>query len=104
MKLSEQNYPFSSTKLEGGGKIPVGTTPVKINFSTLKARSVIISSDMGNTGYLYIGNGNILSDGSNAALFLTPGDVVTLDYDPTINPLYIVASVAGQNFWNGGLN
>lgn len=88
--------------LEGGGKVSVGTTPVEVTFVG-STKSIIITADINNTGVLYIGKSNVLSDGSNALTFLLPGEDVTLDYDDSTNALYVVSDTTSQNFWKGSL-
>jgi len=89
-----------STDLEGGGKISVGTTAVEITF-TGATESIIISADSSNTGTLYVGKSSVADTGANAIAFLEAGESLTIDYDDSSNAVYIVASVAAQNFWKG---
>ena len=91
-----------ATDLEGKGKVAVGTTAIEITFTGIP-ESIIISADTGNTGTLYVGKSDVASDGSNAIVFLEAGESIEIDYDDTSNALYIVASVAGQNYWSGAL-
>lgn len=100
MQTGDQPYPFSGTTIEGGGKISVGTTAVEVTFTT-ETRSIVITADAANTGVLYVGKSNVTSAGANAMLPLEAGDVLTMDYDDSSVPLYVVASVAAQNFWKG---
>lgn len=99
MQIGKQEYPFSSTKLEGGGKISVGITPISVTFN-IKPRQIIITSDKDNTGLLYVGNSNITSTGDNALTYLMAGDIITLDYDNN-TPIYVVSSTTSQYFWKG---
>lgn len=90
------------TNLIGGGKISVGTTPVEVSFSGT-TKSITISADKDNTGTLYVGKSDVLSDGSNAVTFLRASDSLTINYDDATNAIYVVASVASQFFWKGAL-
>lgn len=91
-----------STNIEGGGKNAVGTAPVEITF-TGTTKSIIISADSANTGELYIGKSNITSVGANSIAFLLPGESIEISYDDITNAIYVVASVAAQNFYKGAL-
>lgn len=102
MQIGNQPYPFSATSLEGGGRITVGITPVRVTFSN-KVKSMIITADEDNTGRLYFGGSNILSDGSNAMGYMKAGDHIEIDYDDMDNGIYIVATIADQAFWKGGM-
>ncbi|MHA1972962.1 MAG: hypothetical protein ACTSW1_08215 [Candidatus Hodarchaeales archaeon] len=89
--------------LEGGGKISVGdSAAVEVSFSG-STTSILITADKDNTGLLYIGKSNVANDGSNAITYLQAGDVMTLDYEDSTNAIYVIASVAAQNFWKGAL-
>ncbi len=91
---------LSSTDLEGGGKISVGTTAVEATF-TGTTESIIISADTSNTGTLYIGKSNVTNTGSNAIAFLEAGESITLDYEDATNAVFVVATASSQNFWKG---
>jgi len=91
-----------STNLYGKGKTSVGITAVEIAL-TGTTKSIIISADSSNTGTLYIGKSDVTTAGANAICFLEAGESVTLDYDDATNALYIVASIASQNYWAGAL-
>jgi hypothetical protein len=105
-KMSLEEYDDSVTPfrkdLEGGGKISVGTTAVEATFTGL-TRSIIISADIANSGILYIGKSDVTNAGANAICFLQAGESATIDYDDSSNAVYVVASVASQNFWKGAL-
>lgn len=100
MQIGQQGNPFSATSVEGGGKISVGTTAVEVTFTT-ETRSIVITADIANTGTLYVGKSNVTSAGANAMVPLEAGDVLTMDYDDSSVPLYVVGSAASQNFWKG---
>ena len=89
-----------SSDIECGGKVAVGTTAVEVTFVGLTT-SIIITADKDNTGLLYIGKSNVASDGSNAMTYLNAGDTITIDYNDATNAIYVVGSVAAQNFWKG---
>lgn len=88
--------------MEGGGKVAVGTTRVEVTF-TGTTKSIVIVPDKDNTGILYVGESNVTSAGDNAFVPLEVEDSITLNYEDSANPIYVVASVAGQNFWKGAL-
>lgn len=102
MQIGNQPYPFSATSIEGGGKVAVGTTAVEMTF-TAKTKTIIITADFDNSGYIYIGKSTVTNAGANAMAILSAGDVATIDYDDVTYPLYCVASVAAQNVWKGAL-
>ena len=91
-----------SKDMEGGGKMSVGTTPVEVTFSGYTA-SIIISADIDNDGTLYIGKSNVSSSGANAIVFLESGESVNIEYEDSINAVYVVASIASQYFFKGAL-
>lgn len=91
-----------STDMEGGGKIAVGVTAVEVTF-TGTPKVIIISADAANTGELYVGKSNVTSAGANAITFLLPGESVEISYNDVTNAVYVVASVAAQNFYKGAL-
>lgn len=91
-----------SSDMTGGGKISIGTSAVEVGF-TGTTKSIVITADKDNTGVLYVGKSDILSDGSNAVTFLRASDSLTIDYDDSTNAIYVVASVASQYFWKGAL-
>lgn len=91
-----------STNMEGGGKLSVGTTAVEVTI-TGTPKVILLTADSANTGELYVGKSNVTSLGANAITFLLPGESVELQYDDTTNAVYIVASVAAQNFYKGAL-
>jgi hypothetical protein len=92
----------NSTNLEGKGKIAVSTTPVELVF-TGQTKVIFITADINNTGVIYVGKSNITSTGANSLTYLEAGDSLGLEYDDTINAIFIVASVANQNCWAGSL-
>lgn len=89
--------------MEGGGKISVGTSAVEVTFTGTPTNSIIIRADRNNTGLLFIGESNVTSAGANSLTYLEAGDSVTIDYDDSDNAVYVVASVASQNFYKGAL-
>lgn len=88
--------------MEGGGKISVGTTAVEVAF-TGTTTTIIISADPENTGLLYVGKSDIDSNGNNSLTFLEAGEDIVIRYDDRENPVYIVASIASQNYFKGAL-
>ena len=100
-QIGEQPNPFSAKKLEGGGRINVGVTPVAVSFAS-EIRSVLITADDDNTVRLYIGLASVASDGSNAITYLNGGDDISIDYNDCDGEIYVVAAADGQYFWKGG--
>lgn len=92
----------SSTDMEGGGIISVGTTAVEMSF-TGTPKTITISAISSNTGTIYIGKSTVTNAGANAIAFLLPGESIELDYNDTTNALYAVASVAAQSIVKGAL-
>lgn len=90
------------TDLQGGGKIPVGITAVEVTF-TGTTKSIIVSADVDNSGQLYVGKSNVTSAGANAIGFLEAGESISIDYEDATNAIFVVASVAAQNYWKGAL-
>lgn len=91
-----------SKDLEGGGIIAVGTTAVEVTF-TGATTSILITADTANSGTLYIGKSDVTSSGANAFDFLLAGESVSIDYNDSDNAIFVVASVASQNFWKGAV-
>lgn len=89
--------------MEGGGKIVVGITAIEVTFVGTPTHSIIITADLDNTGLLYVGKSNVTTAGANAMTFLEAGESVTIDYNDVDNAVYVVASIASQNFWKGVL-
>lgn len=89
--------------MEGLGKVAIGTTATEVAFTGTPTHSVIIRADRNNTGLLFIGESNITNLGANSITYLEAGDSVTIDYDDADNAVYVVASVASQNFYAGAL-
>ena len=90
------------TDIEGLGKVSIGTTATIIAFAGL-TKSIIISADTANTGVLYIGKSNVTSAGANAVAFLEAGESLEIDYDDATNGIYVVASIAAQNYFAGAV-
>lgn len=90
------------TNMEGGGKISVGTTAVEVTFSGTTT-AIIITADIFNAGILYVGKSNVNSSGANALTLLEAGEPVAIEYEDGDNPVYVVASIANQNFFQGAL-
>ncbi|MCK5019403.1 MAG: hypothetical protein KAS32_20260 [Candidatus Peribacteraceae bacterium] len=105
-KVSVEEYdPISDPvriDMEGGGKVAVGTTAVEVTF-TGTTKKILIKADGANSGDLYIGESNVTTAGANALIFLDAGEEITLDYDDSSNPVYVVGSAASQNFWKGAI-
>jgi len=106
-KISVEEYDDAANPvrkdMEGGGKVSVGTTAVEATFTGTPTHAIIIRADRNNTGLLFVGESNVASDGSNSLTYLEAGDSVTIDYDDVDNAVYVVATVASQNFYKGAL-
>ena len=90
------------TDMDGGGIVVVGVTAVAVTFTGV-TKAIIISADIANTGTLYVGKASVTSAGLNAFAYLEAGETLTIEYDDTTNAIYVVASIAAQNFWKGAL-
>ena len=91
-----------STDMEGGGKVAVGIAAVEVTFVGIPT-SIIISAPLDNTGTLYVGKSTVTSGGANSIAYLEAGESLSIEYDDTTNPVYVVASIAAQNFFKGAL-
>ena len=89
-----------STDLEGSGIVAVGTTAVALAF-TGTTESIIISAATTNTGLIYIGKSNVTNLGANAVAFLSRGESLTIDYEDSINAIYVVSDTAAQSIIYG---
>tara|TARA_Y100000310_G_scaffold316261_1_gene367750 strand:+ start:160 stop:585 length:426 start_codon:yes stop_codon:yes gene_type:complete len=92
----------SAGNIEGGGVLTVGTTALELTF-TGETRAIIVSAVSANTGTLYIGKSNVTNAGANAFTFLEAGESLTVDYDDSGNPLFVVADAADQSYIKGAL-
>ena len=91
-----------SADMEGGGKVAVGVTAVEVTFTGV-TKSILISADIANTGTLYVGKSTVTTAGAYALAYLEAGESLTIEYDDVTNAVYVVASIAAQNFWKGAL-
>ena len=89
-----------SLDIEGKGPISVGTTAVELDF-TGTTESIIITASITNTGLIYVGKSNVLTDGSNAISFLDIGESIVIDYNDSTNSIYVVADTASQTVFAG---
>lgn len=91
-----------STDIESNGVATVGTTAeVLIFISTTKA--ILISAGDENLGRIYIGKSDVTSAGTNAMTFLGAGESAEIVYDDTVNPIYVVGSIANQEYLTGAV-
>lgn len=93
----------AATDMEGRGKISVGTTAVEVAFTGTPTKSINIEADIDNTGVVYIGKSNVTNAGANAFQTLQAGESAQIDYDDADNAVYVVASIASQNYLSGAL-
>jgi len=96
------NVLSDANDMDGGGKISVGTTAVEATF-TGTTKTIIITSDVSNTGILWVGESNVSSAGANALATLQPGQTLILEYDDTSNAVFVISDTSSQNFWKGAL-
>lgn len=101
VEFDSESNPVRSD-VEGGGKVSVGLTPVEVTFSG-SPYHVLLTADIDNSGLLFVGKSTVSSTGDNSLTFLQAGDALSLSYNDSSNPLYVVGSVAGQYFWKGAL-
>lgn len=77
------------------GNLTVGTSQVVIPITGIGA--ALLTSDPTNTGRIYLGKSGVQNDGSVHLFWLDPGDDgPPLHYDNSTNPLYAIATIAGQ--------
>jgi len=101
--INTNSIAHTSTDLEGKGEITVGTSPIQLSFSG-KTESISIQSDPeSNTGYIYVGKSDVLSNGSNSIQKLDLGETLIIDFDDDTNSIYVVATVASQKVIAGAL-
>lgn len=84
--------------IEWWWKIAVWTTAVEVTF-TWTTTNILITADIDNTWTLYVWESNVTNTWANALTYLLPWDSLSIDYDDTDNALYVVGSIASQNFW-----
>ncbi len=89
-----------STDVEGNGLFLIGTSAMEVIFNG-ETNSIIISAGDDNLGRIYVGKSDVTSLGANAVSFLAGGESLTLDYDDSSNPLYVVATIADQEIITG---
>ena len=92
----------SRKDIEGLGDIVVGTTQVQIVFSGTPT-TIRIKADAGNTGIIFLGKNGVLANGTNDFIRLVADDELTIDYDDTSNPLFVISDLAGQKISGGAL-
>lgn len=93
-------FPLSARKFEAGGKFEVGTNSVQISFS-IRPRLITISSDPSNNGIIFIGDENVSRSGDNAFAFLLPGDILNVEFDTIVQPIFVISSDENQYVWKG---
>ena len=92
----------ASNDVNQNGNLTVGTSEVAIPITGSSA--VLLRSDPDNTGRIYIGKTGVANDGSAHLLYLDPGDdAPAFFYDNSTNPLYAIATIAGQTLSVGAL-
>lgn len=94
---------IASTDMFGGGVHPVTTVALAATITGVP-KSIIIRADAANVGHLYVGKADVTSTGVNALTFLAASDAITIDYNDTVNPYYVVGNTStSQLFWKGAL-
>ena len=81
-----------------GGPVTVGTTAVDLTF-TGATLSLLIQSDHGNSGKVWVGKANIDNTGANAMARLAPGEAITLDMDDSSNAIYAISDSVTQKIF-----
>ena len=89
-----------ATDIEAKGASTVGTTPVELTFVAV-TNTISISALNTNLGVIYVGKSDVLSTGANAAYVISAGLGFSIDYDDSSNPLYVVGSIADQEYVAG---
>ncbi len=88
--------------MEGLGKVTIGTTAIELAF-TGTTETIMITSDISNTGIIYVGKSDVTSAGANAILQLDISQSVEMDYDDSSNAIYAVSDTASQTIIVGTL-
>jgi len=88
---------FPSTDIEGGGLLTVSLVATEIVFTGV-SKNVLISAGDENLGRIYIGKSDVTTLGANAVTFLSAGESFEINYDDVTNPLYVVGSLANQEY------
>ena len=96
------SLPFKSTTGVNGGPVIVGTTAVAMTFTGV-TMSISLMSDADNTQDVWWGKSDVTSDGSNALGRLTQDRAVTIEFDDSSIPIYVVASAAGAKIYKVAL-
>lgn len=91
----------ASTDFEGS-PVTIGTTAVEITF-TGTTSSIMIESDVENTGFVYVGKSNVTNSGANAMTKLEPGASITIELNDSSNAIYAVSDTAGQTVYKMAL-
>jgi len=81
-----------------GGPVTVGTTAVEVTFSG-QPKAIQITADHDNSGTIYVGKSNVLSDGTNAVDRLEAGETLEIEFDDSSTAIYVVASEANQKIY-----
>jgi len=85
-----------------GGPVTVGTTAVEITFSGT-TQSILLTSDITNTGTVYLGKSNVTNAGANAMTQMEPGGSVGIKLDDFSNAIYLVSDTVAQNVFKMSL-
>lgn len=86
------------TEIQALGKISVTTDVQELVFPN-PTRTVIIQAVSGNTDALYWGYSGISNTGTNVMPpVLYPGGYVVIDYDDSVNSLYIVSGTSTNHY------
>ena len=91
-----------ATDVEGNDITTVGTTATAISF-TGTTRTILVSAGDINLGRVYIGKSDVTSAGTNAITFLGAGESFEITYDDTSNALFVVGSIAAQEYLTGAV-
>ena len=98
----KDNRATVATGLKGFGDVSVGTTRAKLDIQhvTIEVR---IRADIGNTGIIFIGKDDVLSDKTNDFVRLEAGDEHIMRYNVVDNPLYVISDMVSQTINMGVL-
>jgi len=88
----------SITGLASDDNDTVGTSAEKISGvdGDVACKRVDIMSHPNNTGYIWVGDSAVTTNGLNGGIRLNPGDFYSMDIDNT-GDIYVIATVDGEN-------
>lgn len=90
-------------KLVGNGYQTIGVTAEEVAFDAVFTETMVIRAHKDNTGTIFVGDENILSDGSNHFTTLDATEEMVIDYTSYVNPIYLISDTAGQVVSQGAI-